>query len=111
MSQIEALALSMQIEAFVAALAVGALAWGSARRAALIAAAATLTTHWAVWAFVLNGAPSLDYYAAAATAEFGAVVVEAVLYVMALPASAARALALSLSANGASFAAGLVFAS
>lgn len=108
MSQIEALALSMLIEAFVAALAVRTLAWGPPARAAMIAVAGTLVTHWVVWAFVVQGAQSLDYRSAVLIAEAGAVVVEAIIYAMALPVSPARALALSLSANGASFAAGLV---
>jgi hypothetical protein len=108
MSQIEALALSMLIEALVAALAVRALNWGSAFRAAIIAMAGTFATHWAVWSFVEQGAPSLDYASAVVVAEAGAVAVEAIIYALALPVSPARALALSLSANGASFAAGLL---
>jgi hypothetical protein len=108
MSQIEALVLSMLIEAFVAALAMRALNWGAPARAAMIAMVGTLMTHWAVWSFVAQGAPSLDYVSAVIVAEAGAVAVEAIIYALALPVSPARALALSLSANGASFAAGLL---
>lgn len=110
MTQIEALAISCMIEAFVAGWAVSVLGWGRPPRAATLAIVGTVATHWAVWWFVLHGATSLDYGTVVVIAESAAVLVEAGVYALALPVSPARALALSLAANGASFAAGLLIA-
>lgn len=110
MSQIEAVAISCVIEAFVAGWAVSVLRWGRPLRAVVLAIVGTLATHWAVWWFVLHGAASLDYGTVVVIAEAPAVLAEASVYALALPVSPARALALSLAANGASFAAGLLLA-
>lgn len=108
MPQWLAMLLSMGIEAIVAAMAVAALGWGSAARAAAAAVLGTLLTHWFAW----NSAPgvmaAVGDVPGFLVVEAAVTLVEAGVYRVLLPTPVGRALVLSLAANGISSGVGAV---
>jgi hypothetical protein len=107
MTELQALLLSIVIEAAVAAALVGALRWGSPLRAAFAASLATLMTHWFAWHGVLWLEAPLGYRAAVLIVESAVVVCESFVYLAIVPLPPRRAFIASLIANAASTAAGL----
>jgi len=109
MTQLQALALSIGIEAVVAFVLVRGLRWGGGTRAALAATIGTLITHPFVWSLVPRWEIELGYASALALIESGVVFAESVAYRVVVPLSWPRALFASLVANASSTAAGLLF--
>lgn len=108
MSQLEALLLSILIEAAFAAVLVAVLRWGTSWRAGASAGAGTLSTHWAVWAVMPMLAAHLPYAANLLVVEAGVVLIETPAYRFVGGLSWGRAASLSLAANTLSTAAGLL---
>jgi hypothetical protein len=108
MTQSLALALSIAIEAAVAALVARRAKWGAPALAALAAALGTLATHGFVWRGVEDGMEVIGYWPALALAEAGAVVVEALFYRLIAAPGLRQALIVSALANGASSGLGLL---
>lgn len=108
MTQMQALLLSMLVEAAVAGSLAAALRWGAPARAASAAVVATALTHWAVWLGMPEMMDTLGYWGAFAVAETLVVLVEAAVYRLAAVRSAPRALLISLAANAASAGLGLL---
>jgi hypothetical protein len=109
MSQLEALILSIAIEAVVAFALVRGLRWGGGWRAALSAALGTLASHPVAWPAMLALIAPLGYWAALAVVESGVVLAESVAYRLIVPLRWRRALLASLVANAASTGAGLLY--
>lgn len=108
MTEIDALLLSVAVEAPAAALLIRIMRWGTAWRAALAATLATLGTHWLAWRGILWLLPWFDYAAAVLLVEAGVVAMEAVAYRLIVPLGLRRALVMSLAANAASTVIGLM---
>jgi hypothetical protein len=107
MTQLEAMALSLALEAPVAAAA--AWAWRLAPwRAALAAVGGTLATHWPLWRVFASAAAAVGYWPAVVLLEAAVTLVEAVGYRLLLRRRWRVAVVLSLLANAASTALGLV---
>lgn len=103
MTQLEAMSLSILIEVPVA------LALGPRRlRTALAGVAATLITHPVLWAAWFPLRAHLSWAATAALLEGAVVLVESVVYRVALGVSWPRALWMSAAANAASFGMGQI---
>jgi hypothetical protein len=109
MSQIQALILSIAVEAVIAFALVRGLRWGRGLLAALAATLGTLFTHPVVWTIVPPLETPLGYATAVVLAETGVVLAESVAYRLIVPLAWPRALVASLIANGGSVAAGLVY--
>ncbi len=107
MQQSLALIVSVAIEAAVAAVLVGRLGWGSGVRAAVVAALATLATHWLAWWCMLRLMEPLGYAIAFAGVEAAVVLAESMAYLVFVPLPVGRALLTSLAANAASAGLGL----
>lgn len=107
MSQAIALLLSLVTEAPSAALGAGR---GHRLRAAAVALLATCATHPVLWDVFWELYPALGYWGAVAAGEAGVVAVEALFYALLLPLRWARALGVSVLANGVSFSVGLALA-
>lgn len=103
-----ALALSIAVEAGVAALFVWRMGWAAPALAALAATLGTLATHGFVWRGVEDGADIIGYWPALALAETAAALAESLFYRLLATPSWRRALALSALANGASSGLGLL---
>ncbi|MCK8783894.1 hypothetical protein M0638_05800 [Roseomonas sp. NAR14] len=116
MTQTAAFLLSVLVEAVAAALLVAAAGWGRLQsrpgspsaRAALAALAGTALTHPAVWHGVPPLADRLGYGTAVLLAEGAVVLAEAPAYRLLAALPWPRALLVSLLANAASTAAGLL---
>jgi hypothetical protein len=109
MTQIQALTVSIAIEAVSAFILVRGLRWGSGMRAALAATVGTLITHPFVWHGVPRLEGPLGYSAAVALIESLVVLAESVAYRVIVPLAWSRALPASLIANAASTGAGLLY--
>ena len=112
MSEPGALLLSAAVEGPVAFALVALAGWRSRGpiHVALAAMLATAATHPQLWAGALWLYPRIGYAAGVAVAEAAVVLVEAVVIGWAAGMPAARALAVSAVANGASAGLGLVLA-
>lgn len=108
MTQSLALALSIAVEACVAALAARRLRWGAPAPAALAAMLGTLATHVFVWEGVEDGMEAIGYWPALALAESAAVIVESLFYRWLATPRFGPALALSAIANAASLGLGFL---
>src|ERR1700733_693268 len=109
MTQIQALTVSIAIEAVIAFIMVRGLRWGSGIRAALAATVGTLITHPFVWHGVPRLEAPLGYGAAVALIESLVVLAESVAYRVVVPLAWRHALPASLIANAASTGAGLLY--
>ena len=110
MGQIEAMVLSMVVEAPVAFALVRVCDWPcrGPTHAALAIALATAATHPQLWAASLWLYPRLGYGAAVVLAEAGVVLVEAGIVAWVTELSPARSILVSALANAASVAVGLL---
>lgn len=108
MTEVDALLLSVAIEASAAAFLAWITRWGTPWRAALAATLATLGTHWLAWRSILWLLPWLDYPASVVLVEAGVVATEAIAYRLIMPLGLRRALVMSLAANAASTGLGLM---
>lgn len=108
MPQGVALALSIGIEAAIAATLVARLGWGRPWLAALAAALGTLVTHGTAWNAVLAAMETIGYAASVGLVEAGIVLAESLGYVLIARLPAARALVASAIANAGSTAVGIV---
>ena len=113
MTEAEALLMSAAIEAPIAALIVGLARWPSrgALHAGLAAAVATAVTHPQLWAAAEWAYPRFGYWPSVAVLEIIVVLVEGGLIGWMASLSLPRAMLVSLAANAASCAAGLLIQS
>jgi len=102
LTQIEALLLSVAIEAAVAWPLVAGLRWGHGARAALAAAVATLLTHWPAWSGFQWLYEHLDYAPTLLVIEGCVIAAEWIAYRLVVPLPAAQALAASAIVNASS---------
>ena len=109
MSQLQALILSVAVEAVIAFALIRGLRWGDGLRAAAAATIGTLFTHPIVWAIVPPLETPLGYATAVALVETGVVLAESMAYRLIVPLPWSQALPASLIANGGSVAAGLLY--
>jgi|SRR5271170_1103670 len=109
MTQVQALILSIAIEAVIAFALVRGLRWGSGTGAALAATVGTLGTHPLVWQAVPRLEARLGYGLALALIESGVVLAEGVAYRVIVPLTWRQAFAASMVANAASTATGLLY--
>jgi hypothetical protein len=107
MTQIEAMLLSMASEAIVAAAVASTwrLRWWRAAAAAVVG---TALTHWLLWQVFADVADATGYWTALAACEAAVVLVEAVVYRLALRCRWTTAVLVSLAANAASTLLGLI---
>lgn len=112
LEQTHALALSVGIET-ACLLGLGHVCGWLRRREAwawvIAGIAATLVTHPFAWEFSITHTPTLTPEGKALRIEAAVIIAEALLYAIVLRLPAARAFALSLFANAASFGIGLMF--
>lgn len=107
MTQVEALLLSILVEAVVAGLLVGGLRWGSTARGAFSGAIATLLTHWAAWWACQALIPQTGYGLAVLLVEAAVIGAEAPAYYFIVPLQVRRAVLASAIANASSTLVGL----
>jgi hypothetical protein len=110
LSEFQALLLSVAIEAPIAWLVVRLTRWPSRGplQAALAAATATAVTHPQLWAAVLWLTPRFGWQSVSLAGEVVVVIVEGLLIAWMAGLSLRHAMLVSLVANGASFAVGLL---